>query len=130
MNKQFAIGFSSIVITLLIGILLGALLTGFVVKHRIHDTMSFSKEQRMKHKMYKILEPVSAEQHQMIDPIIQRHSKAFAEQFKRHRYQLHQLGQDFEAELSPHLNAQQKQAFEKYRQRIKKRHKKHQPRGQ
>lgn len=102
--------------TLLVGALLGAAITGHVVRKRVATFNSFTSADGFSTQLMEFVDPVDAEQRTAIAPIIDRHGAAFAGVIDETRGELTQIMDDLERSLAPHLNAEQ---LEKIRDRRK-----------
>ncbi|MEM1403416.1 MAG: hypothetical protein AAGG55_08805 [Pseudomonadota bacterium] len=105
-SKWKALG--ALVITLLIGALLGAALVGTAMRQRSIMFLQFSTPEGFTERVLSIVEPVSDEQLKTILPIVQAHGEEVYAKIRESRATLIDIGQSLSDELQPHLSEEQK----------------------
>lgn len=103
---------SILTLTLLLGIALGFMLSGYVVKKRI-DQLSDQPppiQERLQRKLFAAIQPDSAQAAQ-IEPIIAEFAQAQLQYQQQHFSQIDSLITNFEAKLLPILLPQQKDSY-------------------
>jgi len=95
-----------IVATLLLGVIIGFLISGRFTKLRLDNMKLNFTEQGMNRHMMKVLQP-SPEQLDEISPIFDKYGEIRREQLFEHHQVQQKIFKDFEEELIPYLNDDQ-----------------------
>lgn len=95
-----------IIATLILGIIIGFLISGRFTKVRLDKMKQNFTEQGMNRHMMKVLQP-SPEQLEQIRPIFDKYGEMRREQLFEHHQLQQEIFQEFEQELKPHLNKEQ-----------------------
>jgi len=103
----------TIVSTLLIGMLIGFLISGRLTKMRMDNMReSFMQGGGMERHLMRALNPTD-EQRNEIAPIFDRYSQVMSEQLFEHQSERDQIYTEFETELKPYLNDRQIERLER-----------------
>ena len=95
-----------VVSTLLIGIVIGFLISGRLTELRMENMRQDFMERGMERQLVRVLKP-SPEQMQELRPILDKYAEIRRESFIEHRQLQKQIFDDFEEELKPHLSQKQ-----------------------
>jgi len=106
--------FIIIIITLVLGIILGGLGSGYLRAKKMKDVRSYTSVEGFTYRFLKVLEPTE-EQKEQIVPIIKKFSKENDKLRKDYRDDFRQLMKDFRDELYPLLTEQQIKKLEEFR---------------
>ena len=110
-----------LVATLLIGMVVGSLGTGYFVRKKIKNmSRRFRNPERFKHHFIERLN-ISEEQQVDIDPIIKTYSQKRLGLRKQHFKGLIKIEEDFHKALEPHLNEDQMEHLQRRLERLKRR---------
>jgi hypothetical protein len=101
-----------ILITLLIGILIGFLLTGAVIRHRAGRFASMREPGRMVAHLERMIEP-DASQREAVHQVLLKHSEQFSEIHSRFEGQMLTLRDSLKKDLDPILTEEQKERLER-----------------
>jgi len=101
-----------IVLTLLIGMIIGALMTGAVVRHRVRRFMSLGRPDHLTARIERIIEPTAA-QRDTVHQILMDHAQQFHEIHGRFESQLLALKDSLKKDLDPILTGEQKERLER-----------------
>jgi len=101
-----------IVLTLVIGMIIGALISGVVVRHRIRQFMSLGHPDHLTERIESIIEPTAA-QRDTVHQILMRHAQQFHEIHGRFESQLLALKDSLKMDLDPILTEEQKERLER-----------------
>lgn len=101
-----------IMLTLVIGMIIGALITGAVVRHRIRQFMSLGRPDHLTARIERIIEPTAA-QRDTVHQILMEHARQFHEIHGRFESQLLALKDSLKKDLDPILTAEQKERLER-----------------
>lgn len=102
-----------LIATLAIGALIGASVTGLAVRNRLENIRAFAQADGYARLIEGVLEPVSAEQRQAIDPIIASAGQDVEQIIRDGRIALNQRFEQMEQELEPHLTPEQRKDLER-----------------
>lgn len=92
--------------TLMIGIIIGFLISGRLTEMRMENMRQNFMERGMERQLMKVLKP-SPEQMQELRPILDKYAEIRKESLIEHRQSQKQIFSDFEEELKPHLSQEQ-----------------------
>jgi Spy/CpxP family protein refolding chaperone len=101
-----------IIITLLIGILLGILTSQFLIKDQIEKMITMGPQRHFIFMFKRIIDP-TPEQEEKINKILEKYSKKLMELFLKNRGEFIKLQNSVRKELDPILTAEQKKRLEK-----------------
>jgi hypothetical protein len=101
-----------IVLTLVIGIIIGSLITGAVVRHRVRRFMSLGHPEHLADRIERIIEPTST-QRDTVHQILLQHAQQFHEIHGRFESQLQALKDSLKKDLDPLLTEEQKKRLER-----------------
>ncbi len=113
---------SILLVTLLIGVLLGAALTGNLVRNRLENFRAFTSGDGFVTQLTGIIEPTSDQQLEAITPILESSGHEIKEIVRLSRFQIYSVIQDMETELTPHLSEAQIQVLQERRRRVRERY--------
>lgn len=110
-----------LVATLLIGIVLGSLGTGYFVRKKVKNmSRRFRNPDRFKHHLIERLN-VNEEQLAIVEPMIEAHFKKRRDLRRRHFVDLIKMEEDFQKKLAEHLNNDQMEYLRRRLKRMKRR---------
>ena len=98
--------------TLLIGMLLGSLITGAVNNRRMHSLAEMRSARGLAYYLENVVEPESAEQREAIRAVLDEAAPKFSEIMLRSREQMRALTDSVLAELDPLLTDEQRARLE------------------
>jgi len=101
-----------IVLTLVIGMIIGALITGAIVRHRIRRFMSLGHPDHLTARIERIIEPTEA-QRDTVHQILMDHARKFDQIHGRFESQLLALKDSLKKDLDPILTEEQKERLER-----------------
>jgi len=101
-----------IMLTLVIGMIIGALITGTVVRHRVRRFMSLGHPNHLADRIENIIEP-TASQRDTVHQILIEHAQQFHEIHGRFEIQLLALKDSLKKDLDPILTEEQKERLER-----------------
>lgn len=97
-----------LLVTLLIGALIGASITGMIVRNRLENARQFAHADGYTRLVESIVEPTSAEQGEAIRPIVSRAGEDIEQIVGDSRTEINQRFEQMERELEPHLTEAQR----------------------
>jgi hypothetical protein len=103
-----------IIVTLILGILLGVLGSGYFRSKKMKQVRSYTSVEAFTSRFLKVLEPTE-DQKQQIVPIIKKFSKENDKLRKKYRDDFRKLMKDFRDELYPLLTEEQIKRLEEYK---------------
>lgn len=110
-----------LVATLLIGMVVGSLGTGYLVRKKVRNmSRRFRSPERFKHHFIERLN-ISEDQQVEIDPIIETYSKKRLKLRKQHFQSLIETEKSFHKALAPHLDEDQMEFLHRRLERMKRR---------
>lgn len=110
-----------LVATLLIGIVLGSLGTGYFVRKKVKNmSRRFRNPDRFKHHLIERLN-VSEDQLTVIEPMLEAHFKKRRDLRKQHFGDVIRMEEDFQKKLAEHLNSDQMEYLKRRLARMKRR---------
>ncbi|MGB2220315.1 MAG: hypothetical protein ACPH4G_08685 [Henriciella sp.] len=108
-------------ITLLIGALAGAAITGALVRSRLDNARAFSTNDGFTRQFIELLEPLSNEQRSVIKPIITRSGQEMQDVMSVTRLEFFRIVEALESDLEPHLTEKQRIRLEARRREMRER---------
>jgi len=102
--------------TLMIGIVIGFLISGRLTELRMENMRQDFMEKGMERQLLRVIEP-SPEQMQELRPIIDKYAEIRRESLIEHRQSQKQIFDDLEDELKPHLSQEQFLRLQQLKQR-------------
>ena len=97
-----------LLVTLLIGALIGASITGLIVRNRLENARQFAHAEGYTRLIESIVEPTSAEQGEAIRTIASRAGQDIEQIVRDGRIEINQRFEQMERELEPHLTEAQR----------------------
>jgi hypothetical protein len=101
-----------VVLTMVIGIIIGALISGAVVRHRIRRFISLGRPEHLTERIERLIEPTAA-QRDTVHQILMEHARQFHEIHGRFENQLLALKDSLKKDLDPILTEEQKERLER-----------------
>ncbi len=101
-----------ILITLIIGMIIGALITGAFARHHIGRFMSMRKPERLGAHVERIIDPDES-QREAVRAVLQRHSEQFLELHSQFEGKMLALRDSLKKDLDPILTEEQKKRLER-----------------
>ena len=111
---------SIIIATLLIGFIIGFLVSGRLAKKRIHKMRSDFSEQGFNRKVMKALDP-TPEQMEQLRPIVKKHAKMQKEMMSLMRASQDSLFNQFRVDVLPYLTEEQVKKLDRMHEKFKRR---------
>ena len=96
-----------LLVSMLIGALIGASITGMIVRNRLENAWQFAHAEGYTRLIESIVEPTSAEQGEAIRPIVSRAGEDIEQIVRDGRAEINQRFEQMERELEPHLTEAQ-----------------------
>ena len=96
-----------LLVTLVIGALIGASITGMIVRNRLENARQFAHAEGYIRLIESIVEPTSAEQGEAIRPIVSRAGEDIEQIVRDGRAEINQRFEQMERELEPQLTEAQ-----------------------
>ena len=109
---------SIIVLTLLIGFIIGFLVSGRVTRQKIRKMRSEFTDQGFNRQFMRVLHP-SPEQMEQLKPILKDYARKHRETMESLHGEQEELFQDFKSEIEPYLTDEQIQRLEKMHEKRK-----------
>ncbi len=114
--------------TLIMGVMLGMLITGHITKKRLHSFTKFRTEEGFRHRFLEIINP-DEEQMKQLRPIIEKYGERHHEITDSVHDRVRELMKAFHDEMEPLLTEEQKERLKHHHlqrmHRMKKRPKRH-----
>jgi hypothetical protein len=111
---------SIIITTLLIGFIIGFLVSGRLAKKRIQKMRSDFREQGFNRKVMRALDP-TPEQMEQLRPILKKHAKMQKEMMSSMRASQDALFSEFRADVQPYLTEEQVKKLDRMHEKFKRR---------
>lgn len=108
-------------ITLLIGALAGAAITGALVRSRLDNARAFSTNDGFTQQFIELLEPLSNEQRSVIEPIIAGSGQEMQDVMSVTRLEIFRIVEALDSDLEPHLTEKQRIRLEARRREMRER---------
>lgn len=108
--------------TLLIGALLGASITGVVTRHRLENVRALTDSQGFSIRAIELLDPISDEQRQTIEPLVVEAGGEIEAIVSRTRTEIYLVMEGMEQKLEPHLTEEQFKRLQDRRQTMRQRY--------
>ena len=108
--------------TLLIGVLLGASITGAVTRHRLESVRALTDGQEFAARIIDVIEPDTPEQLQTIEPIVAEAGGDIEAIIDRTRVDIFLTIQTMEESLAPHLTEAQLKQLQDRRRAVRERY--------
>jgi len=107
--------------TLILGIIIGVLISGRVMHSRVENMKSFYTEQGFNRQIMRVIKPTE-EQKKQLRPLFREQAKKNHELFTECRNKRSELMKHFKSELEGYLTDEQMQRLEKMEMRMRKNH--------
>lgn len=120
--RPLAKSLSILLITLVIGALLGAALTGALVRKRLDSLTALGSPGAFVAELLTVLEPTSDEQRAAITPILRRTGTEIETLLEETRGRFNATMERMSLELAQHLSPEQKQKLRERRNRMRERY--------
>ena len=101
-----------IVVTLVIGMIVGSLVTGAVVRHRVRRFMNLGHPEHLAARIEELIGP-DASQRQAVHEILMKHSEQFLQVHSHFESQMMALRDSLKKDLDPILTEEQKERLER-----------------
>jgi len=107
--------------TLVLGIIIGVLVSGRVMHSKVENMKSFYTEQGFNRQIMRVIKPTE-EQKKQLRPLFREQAKRNHQLFITCRKKRKKLMEDFKTELKDYLTEEQMQRLEKMEMRMRKNH--------
>ncbi|MEL6949873.1 MAG: hypothetical protein AAGM16_07070 [Pseudomonadota bacterium] len=110
-----------LVVTLMIGVVMGAAIMGNVIRHRVTEIQQFTSAEGFKLQMMSLIEPMNASQADAVTAIVDAHGDTFGKRIAANRAEFFLSLERLDTELAPLLTPDQKQRIAAHRESLKSR---------
>lgn len=111
-----------LLVTLLIGMLAGASITGAVVRHRLDNLRSLTDGEGFAALIIEVIEPVSEQQRATIEPLIKDVGEEIEDVVDLTRLEIYLTIEGMEETLKPHLTDEQLKRLQDRRREVRERY--------
>lgn len=105
-----------LIFTLMMGALVGAALTGVIVRHRLDEIRAFTTAEGFSPQFLDVLEPLTEEQRKKVEPLVSAAGKDIQDVIKLTRLELFLIIERLEDDLHPHLTKEQRIQLQQQRE--------------
>ena len=118
-SKALVKPLSVLLATLLIGALIGASVTGAIVRHRLDTVRAFASSDGFTAQLIKVIEPVSDEQQAAIEPLLRQAGRDIEDVVGVTRVEIFLVMEGLETALADHLTETQLQRLRDRRKQVR-----------
>lgn len=121
--SAFSRSIAILVFTLIVGALVGAALTGVIIRHRLEGLRAFTTAEGFSPQFIDVLEPLTEEQRKKVEPLVSAAGKDIQAVVKLTRLELFLIIERLEEDLHPHLTKEQRKQLQQQREATRRRFK-------
>ncbi len=105
--------FITIILSLIIGFLLGFVVSSQITRHRLKDVKSMSSPRSFKERVYEIIE-AGPEQKEALNDFLDRYGESFDSLRKSMSGTFHEFTDQFHSDIQPYITEEQLESLKKF----------------